>query len=139
IHDIIALEAKQKEADAKKVIGWTFRRMENLRLWAAALKLRYLVALAPPSQSPPLRPGALPSPIPSQSTFPVKASMQPTIAPHVVPVTVSRILNSMGPAAPFDAKLIAKREEGWDKMLYVALQRWVDAILKETRSKNTHT
>ncbi|KIO26929.1 hypothetical protein M407DRAFT_23865 [Tulasnella calospora MUT 4182] len=139
IHDIVALEAKQKEVDAKKVIGWTFRRMENLRLWAAALKLRHLVALAPPSQSPPLKPGVPPSPIPSQSSSPVKPSMQSMIAPHVVPVTVSRVLNSMGPAAPFDAKLIAKREVGWDEMLQVALQRWVDAILKETRSKNTHT
>lgn len=139
IHDIISLEAKQKEADAKKVIGWTFRRMENLRLWAAALKLRYLVALAPPSQSPPMKPG-IPLPlILNQSTSSAKPNMQPTIAPHVVPVTVSRVLNSMGPASPFDAKLIAKREEGWDEMLQVALQRWVDAILKESRSKNTHS
>ncbi|KAG9045332.1 hypothetical protein FS837_006495 [Tulasnella sp. UAMH 9824] len=139
IHDIIALEAKQKETDAKKVIGWTFRRMENLRLWAAALKLRHLVALAPPSQSPPMKPG-IPLPlILNQSTSSAKPSMQPMVAPHVAPVTVSRVLNSMGPAAPFDAKLIAKREEGWDEMLQVALQRWVDAILKETRSKNTHT
>ncbi|KAG8949037.1 hypothetical protein FRC04_009111 [Tulasnella sp. 424] len=138
VHDIISLEAKQKEVDAKKVIGWTFRRMENLRLWAAALKLRHLVALAPPSHSPPMRPSAPLSLLPSQPTSPVKPSMQSTIAPHVVPVTISRVLNSMGPPAPFDAKLIAKREEGWDKMLQVSLLRWVDAILKETRSKNAH-
>ncbi|KAG9013990.1 hypothetical protein FRB90_005645 [Tulasnella sp. 427] len=139
IHDIITLEAKQKEADAKKkVIGWTFRRMENLRLWAAALKLRFLVALVPPSQSPPMRPSLPLAPIPGQPTASGKSAVQSTVAPHVVPVTFSRALSSMGPPILFDAKLVAKQEEGWDKMLQVALQRWVEAILRETRSKNTH-
>ncbi|EJD38347.1 hypothetical protein AURDEDRAFT_139582 [Auricularia subglabra TFB-10046 SS5] len=47
IHDI-ANEAAEKE---KKV--WTFRRIENLRLFAAALKLRYLVPLVSPGQNAP--------------------------------------------------------------------------------------
>lgn len=40
IHDILALEEKERAAQingtvSKKPIGWTFRRAENLRLWAA--------------------------------------------------------------------------------------------------------
>jgi hypothetical protein len=35
IHDLQALEANGDVQDAKKEKGWTFRRVDNLRIWAA--------------------------------------------------------------------------------------------------------
>ncbi|KAH8926205.1 hypothetical protein BT69DRAFT_1019874 [Atractiella rhizophila] len=40
-------EGSEKDRERTKV-GMTFRKIENLRVWAAALKLRYLVNLTPP-------------------------------------------------------------------------------------------
>ncbi|KAG8903428.1 hypothetical protein FRB99_003323 [Tulasnella sp. 403] len=130
IHDIIKLEQKDRQTnDGKKTIGWTFRRMENLRLWAAALKLRYLVPLAPPPEPTLTPPSNHPgSPIQGVSRRIVSSGYTPKM---------SHILSSMGPPLIFDAKLIAKREEGWDEMLEDALEKWVELLLKETRDRSS--
>lgn len=90
--------------------------------FCSALKLRYLVALAPPDAQPSLK-----SPPPSQPGSPLK-QQHPRF-------TVSQVLLAMGPPAIFDAKVIAKREEAWETMLETALERWVNAVVKEKREK----
>lgn len=38
-----------------------------------------------------------------------------------------------GTTIPFDARLIARKEEGWDTILYALVSRWVGAIAAEAR------
>ncbi|KZV98924.1 hypothetical protein EXIGLDRAFT_746432 [Exidia glandulosa HHB12029] len=87
IHDIA-------NETAEKV--WLFRRIENLRLFAAALKLRYLVPLVAPGQNPP-----------------------PGPEPPIV----------------FDARVVARRDAGWEETLERVVRRWVDAVVAEKRAE----
>ncbi|KAF8583679.1 hypothetical protein K439DRAFT_1570533 [Ramaria rubella] len=111
IHDVATLEAQpidENDGDKeKKTIGWTFRRTDNLRLWAAALKLRYMVPLGFPKNLQINSPAA--SPISSQQSFPAE------------------------PIIVFDPQLVSKREEGWDTMLETAALRWMWCVVKERR------
>ncbi|KIM44135.1 hypothetical protein M413DRAFT_17932 [Hebeloma cylindrosporum] len=128
IHDIIALElaAKQEGEDDKGKKLWTFRRTDNLRLWAGALKLRYMMPIQVPSQPvsqtppPTLTPSSsavntpLSSPSSSFQRFPLgKADREPPIL--------------------FDARIVAKKDEGWEDMLEAVLFRWVDKVVDERR------
>lgn len=124
IHDIAALEAQPvAEQDREKTRrGWTFRRTDNLRLWAAALKLRYNVPVwTPPSaRADRLAPGEMgmspsPSPSPQASMF-----RFPTAEP---PIT-------------FDAPLIARKDPGWEDMLETLALRWMQAVVNEKRGSD---
>ncbi|KII84824.1 hypothetical protein PLICRDRAFT_146352 [Plicaturopsis crispa FD-325 SS-3] len=123
IHDIIALEQAQsamgvnRDTDEKGRTGWTFRRTDNLRLWAAALKLRYMLPIYAPPGTSRLGTGTpsggntpLASPSPSMQRFP-----------------------STEPPIYFDAPSIAKREEGWEDMLQGAIVKWMNAVIDERR------
>ncbi|KAH7922424.1 hypothetical protein BV22DRAFT_1094638 [Leucogyrophana mollusca] len=117
IHDIIALEqAADADAEEKVKTGWTFRRIDNLRLWAAALKLRYLLPVVVPSA--PSRPEQLKN---SQST--------PTSSP------VKVRFPSNDPPIVFDPRLVARKDEGWEKMLEEALLQWVNVVVEERRGE----
>lgn len=132
IHDIVALEQaaaedlenkekekdkeKEKEEKEKGKRSWTFRRTDNLRLWAAALKLRYLLPVVTPglnthanANTPGSSNTPLTSPSPSKTRFPNE------------------------PPIYFDAALVARRDEGWEVVLEVLLLRWVDAVVEERR------
>ncbi len=109
IHDIIALAAS--EGNEKK--GWTFRRTDNLRLWVGALKLRYLLPIVVPNVQHGVSPAS--SPAPTQTRFPPGVNGGPPIA--------------------FDAKIVARREEGWEEMLEAVLGRWVSRVVYETRGE----
>ncbi|OCB91513.1 hypothetical protein A7U60_g1248 [Sanghuangporus baumii] len=142
IHDIAALEQKAAadegggEAAEKRKTGWTFRRTDNLRLWAAALKLRYLIPLTTPAAA---------LPVPSQSSLSVSSSGQPSTSNDslatsrpVTPTSPARTQFIPGkgeiPLIGFDAKLVARREEGWDTMLETVVLEWVKAVVDERRS-----
>ncbi|KAJ3570858.1 hypothetical protein NP233_g4137 [Leucocoprinus birnbaumii] len=113
IHDIIALE-KTNEAGSRK--GWTFRRTDNLRLWVGALKLRYLLPIQVPSQvfKPAIGFG-LPS-VPLAPTIPRQPSSTASDA-----------------STFFDAKLVARKEDGWEDMLKSVLNLWVQKVVEERR------
>jgi len=83
------------EEEGFRKIGWTFRRIDNLRLWTAALRLRYQIPL---SSSPLIN----------------KSSSDP-------------------PFLLFDAKTVARREEGWDTMLEGVVGRWVEEVVGDKR------
>ncbi|KAI0795825.1 hypothetical protein C8Q75DRAFT_791040 [Abortiporus biennis] len=126
IHDIAALEAEaQHELDAEQhertKKGWTFRRTDNLRLWAAALKLRYLVPVVATNPAR-LSSGAstpigsttpVVSPSPSMQRFPSKSAELPII---------------------FDAPVVARHDFGWEEMLERLVLRWMQAVIDERRS-----
>lgn len=150
IHDVAALEAQfqstgnGEEADAKAKKGWTFRRTDNLRLWAAyvvlrlrssvlmidfapltfsflfrecrALKIRYMLPIVTPSQ-----PGAAGTP-----------SGTPLASPAA---TVSKFQrNATEPPIVFDARLVARKEADWESVLEALLLRWVSAVVEERRA-----
>lgn len=116
IHDIVALEAAEDEKERSKT-GWTFRRTDNLRLWAAALKIRYLLPMIVPSA-----PGRTDNQLkPSHST--------PANSPSKIRFP------SAEPPIIFDPRLVARKDEGWDTMLQDTLLRWVEVVVDERRGE----
>ncbi|KAJ7117881.1 hypothetical protein C8R43DRAFT_934318, partial [Mycena crocata] len=122
IHDILALEQAARDenpedskgqAESKK--GWTFRRIDNLRLWAGALKIRYLLPIVAPVQ--------LGSSTPNSNT--------PLNSP--VPAAAPQRFNPEQPPVIFDAKAVARKDPGWEDTLEGALLRWVQRVVVERR------
>ncbi|BGP14835.1 hypothetical protein JCM10213v2_002790 [Rhodosporidiobolus nylandii] len=98
-------DSAMSEGEERKV-GGTYRRAENLRLWAGALKFRYSLPLLLQSSSSSAACPSSPSP-------------------------------SAGDAAlVFDAKLVARKEPGWDAMLERAVDAWAEAVGGEWREEN---
>ncbi|KAF8260485.1 hypothetical protein EI94DRAFT_1811598 [Lactarius quietus] len=120
IHDIFALEdaLAKSEADGsqeeKGRKGWTFRRTDNLRLWGAAVKIRYLLPIVSP---------ALPD-------VPV---LKPNPTGDAVPPSPSSSKFSEPPVF-FDAREVARRDDGWEDMLERILFRWTLAVVEERRT-----
>jgi len=111
IHDIVELEsaaAAAEEGGKKGKSSWTFRRTENLRLWAAALKLRYLILFVTTSG------GSAGLASPRKGT----RLMDPSVSPPLF----------------FDPKIIARRDKGWEDMLETAASRWVEVVVEEART-----
>ncbi|KAJ7688960.1 hypothetical protein B0H17DRAFT_937764 [Mycena rosella] len=124
IHDILALEQAARDggpddtkAQAEVKTGWTFRRIDNLRLWAGALKIRYLLPIVAPAQ-----PG---SSTPNSST--------PLNSP--APAAAAQRFNPEQPPVIFDAKAVARKDAGWDKILEGTLLRWVQRVVAERRGE----
>ncbi|KAI0262095.1 hypothetical protein BC834DRAFT_1043661 [Gloeopeniophorella convolvens] len=120
IHDILALENALAESGANGAQaergrkGWTFRRSDNLRLWGAALKLRYMLPIISPASPdvPTLKPN--PTGVESVPTSPSATKF---------------------PGEPifFDARVVARKEDGWEDMLERVLLRWTSAVVEECR------
>ncbi|KAJ7915650.1 hypothetical protein B0H13DRAFT_2454007 [Mycena leptocephala] len=125
IHDILALEQAARDggdpddskAQAEVKKGWTFRRIDNLRLWAGALKIRYLLPIVAPAH-----PG---STTPNSNTplnSPASAAALQRFNPEQPPVI-------------FDAKAVARKDPGWDGILEGAMLRWVERVVAERRGE----
>ncbi|RPD58164.1 hypothetical protein L227DRAFT_577204 [Lentinus tigrinus ALCF2SS1-6] len=126
IHDIAALEeARVAEATEGGKRGWTFRRTDNLRLWAAALKLRYSLPILMPSSKRREGTGTRPG-TPAQGGTPLAS---PSASAFTFPpaITEDVIL--------FDAPMVARLEDGWDQMLEKLVFMWVDAVVSERRGE----
>ncbi|KAF8966757.1 hypothetical protein BDZ97DRAFT_1657173 [Flammula alnicola] len=151
VHDIIALEkAAQKNAeeegngDAGKDGGkklWSFRRTDNLRLWAGALKLRYIMPIQLPSQPVILSSSsrqALPNPNAIYSNT-NSATNTPLPSPGITErfgfpgISLGQGKADREPPILFDARIIAKKEDGWEDMLEDLLLKWVDKVVQERR------
>ncbi|KIP07844.1 hypothetical protein PHLGIDRAFT_70384 [Phlebiopsis gigantea 11061_1 CR5-6] len=121
IHDIAALEAQSvaegEQEQARK--GWTFRRTDNLRLWAAALKLRYSLPVHTPAS------GKL---APKEGTTPVGSPSTPIFRFPTAELPIT-----------FDAPLIARHEPGWEDMLEQLAMRWMQAVVDEKRGRDPRT
>ncbi|THH05555.1 hypothetical protein EW145_g4708 [Phellinidium pouzarii] len=129
----VMADDSDKDAAEKRKIGWTFRRTDNLRLWAAALKLRYLVPLTTPMSSTPSVPSLQQS---SSSSSDSLASTAKPITPTSSSPARIKFIAGTGevPLIVFDAKAIARRDEGWDAMLETVVLCWVRAVVNEKRA-----
>ncbi|KAG8215729.1 hypothetical protein J3R82DRAFT_7622 [Butyriboletus roseoflavus] len=144
VHDIAFLEQSSDGADGdeKGKVGWTFRRIDNLRIWAGALKLRYLLPLVVPSA--PGRPdhitrsagthsrGASPARSPSGQTA-VSSALADTPSPSRVGIRSA----TAEPPLIFDPRLVARRDDGWETMLETVVLRWVKAVVEETKGESS--
>ncbi|KAH9850908.1 hypothetical protein C2E23DRAFT_833362 [Lenzites betulinus] len=126
IHDIAALElAQSAEASGESKRGWTFRRTDNLRLWAAALKLRYSIPLVLPNSKRQKEP-TLGSSTPADGNTPLPS---PSVSAVSFPGTIT------DETIVFDAPLVARLEDGWEHTLERAVFKWMDAVVGEKRGE----
>ncbi|KAH9987965.1 hypothetical protein BJV77DRAFT_1136506 [Russula vinacea] len=118
IHDIVALEDALRPEKGRK--SWTFRRTDNLRLWGAAMRLRYMLPIISPATPDvptlkPNQPAAEPAPPISPSTPTANSSETPIF---------------------FDARVVARRDDGWEDMLERTLLLWTSAVVEERRNRS---
>ncbi|KAG8832653.1 hypothetical protein FRC17_000920 [Serendipita sp. 399] len=118
VHDIASLEAEtpgslSEKDQEKRRIGWTYRRTENLRLWVAALKMRYMIPFTTPAQY--------------TATAAAAAAASNGSAPSSPGVATTPYF--------FDAAIVAKREPLWEEMLHDAVLLWVEAVVRERRGE----
>jgi hypothetical protein len=78
------------------------------------LKLRYLIPVITPPQE----------------VEGIRGSPSPTSSP-----SASKFASLGEPPMYFDARIIARREEGWTKMLTEILERWVNHVVEERRGE----
>ncbi|KAK1232863.1 hypothetical protein PQX77_003976 [Marasmius sp. AFHP31] len=127
IHDLITLEKAAAEAgDTKAKTGWTFRRSDNLRLWVGALKLRYMLPIVTPA-------------VPAGPRPPAGRGSQPpssTNTPLTSPSAQQRKFPTNEPPISFDAKVVAKKDDGWEDMLEAVLLRWMWRVVDERRESS---
>lgn len=55
--------------------------------------------------------------------------------PSLSPAQTKRQSNSSDPPLYFDAKFVARKDEGWQEMLEKAVLRWVSAVVDEKRGE----
>ncbi|KAK8844136.1 hypothetical protein IAR55_006930 [Kwoniella newhampshirensis] len=120
------------EEGIRKEKEWTFRRVGNLTCFGAALRHRYQLPISMPL-SHTASSTFLTVPSRSNSTSPNPAPPLPTRNQSLPPggTTLSRF--KVRPKIEYDPIVIAKREEGWEEMLSIVLERWVEAAGKEVR------
>ncbi|CAE6479990.1 unnamed protein product [Rhizoctonia solani] len=104
IHETALATSEERAAGS-----WTFRRKENLGLWAAALKLRYVIDIVPAGHA----------------AHPTRHFHQ---APQPEALHVQYAPNQFSPI------VIAKHEPGWQDMLERAMWEWVNAVVTERKS-----
>ncbi|KAK7436904.1 hypothetical protein VKT23_018924 [Stygiomarasmius scandens] len=146
IHDILTLERAESDTE-KKQTGWTFRRTDNLRLWAGSLKLRYMLPIILPTHVLPIVPStSSPSSTGSRPGTPklgASSSLSNTSTPLMgntplsSPLPHGQRFNTNEPPLLFDAKVVARKDEGWEGMLEAVLVRWMWRVVDERRGERT--
>ncbi|KAF5367950.1 hypothetical protein D9758_004510 [Tetrapyrgos nigripes] len=130
IHDIISLERAEEDNQEKKKTSWTFRRTDNLRLWAGSLKLRYMLPIILPTHVIPITPSTSTGSSGSRPGTPKLGGSTPLNSP---PPQVQRFTNTNEPPLLFDAKVVARKDDGWEDMLEAVLVRWMWRVVDERR------
>ncbi|KAJ3840793.1 hypothetical protein F5878DRAFT_723485 [Lentinula raphanica] len=144
IHDILALQSQSTQSTQGTQTGWTFRRSDNLRLWVGALKLRYMLPIVVPSQTLSSPPN--PSPTHNTTSNSNSNSNSPSTTAHNTPLSSPHPSISTSnqklpkfptnePPVTFDARIVAKQEDGWEEMLEAVLRRWMWRVVDEKRSE----
>ncbi|CAK9781856.1 hypothetical protein CC85DRAFT_329884 [Cutaneotrichosporon oleaginosum] len=85
---------------------WTFRRAENLTSWAAAVRMRFNIPIAMPT--PPTAPKAA-----AQAALGRRRSIQ---------------------VNEFDPLVVAKRADGWERMLRTIIDAWMMEAAREVQN-----
>ncbi len=109
--------------------GWTFRRTENLRVWAAALRLRHSIqttatrAVAKP---------AAPGPTYGSLGMGKLALHGRRVASESTAYADHQTLQLSARTIDFDPAKVARRDNGWQPMLTTLLEAWIAAVADET-------
>ncbi|OSC98623.1 hypothetical protein PYCCODRAFT_1439136 [Trametes coccinea BRFM310] len=132
IHDIAALELAQTSEGGGEAgkRGWTFRRTDNLRLWAAALKLRYLLPIVLPNNK---RPKEIGTPSGGSGARTPADGHTPLASPIASAVKLPTSVTE--DTIVFDAPLVARLEVGWEQMLERLVFKWMDVVVSEKRGE----
>ncbi|CDO73867.1 hypothetical protein BN946_scf185016.g24 [Trametes cinnabarina] len=131
IHDIVALElAHSNESGEAGKRGWTFRRTDNLRLFAAALKLRYMLPILLPNNK---RPKESSTPAGDSGARTPADGHTPLASPMASAVNLPSSIT--GDTIVFDATLVARLEVGWEQMLERLVFKWMDVVVSEKRGE----
>ncbi|EPQ53266.1 hypothetical protein GLOTRDRAFT_63954 [Gloeophyllum trabeum ATCC 11539] len=120
IHDILAMEqglTAEEKAERNRT-GWTYRRLDNLRLWSGGLKLRY----------------SLPIHILPKPGVPLNLNVTPTPSPQPSPGLKTKFSSAELPFT-FDTRTIARKDNGWEEMLETAVVKWANAVAEEQRGE----
>lgn len=87
-----------------------------------ALKLRYMIPIQVPNQPLSQHPGSS------------SVTNTPLSSPAATAQRFALSKADREPPIQFDARIVAKKEEGWEDMLGAVLYRWVDKVVDERRS-----
>ncbi|KDQ52481.1 hypothetical protein JAAARDRAFT_184027 [Jaapia argillacea MUCL 33604] len=120
IHDLITMEssAGPDEKDDKTKTGWTYRRLDNLRLWSGGLKIRYMLPIV-----------ILPKP-PTPLNVP-----QSHQTPLTSPSASTYRFPPIDPPFEFNTRTVAMKDEGWEGMLETSVINWTMAVAEERRGE----
>ncbi|CBQ70462.1 conserved hypothetical protein [Sporisorium reilianum SRZ2] len=131
----IAIKSAEPEPPTTRP-GWTFRKSENLRYWAAALKLRHHIQTTATKAVPAAK---------ASTTGPTYGSLgmgklalhAPRAASesHAASPSSPRRGSSSGSASSskidFDPAKVARKEAEWQEMLTTLIVAWIDAVARE--------
>ena len=117
-------QAESTNGELESRPGWTFRRAENLRVWAAALKLRYQITTTTTVSKPASEKGKL-------RLHPRRVFSEASGSGS----RTGKTSRAGDDAVEFDARVVATKEDGWSDMLFVLLSRWVKAVAAEERDR----
>ncbi|KAJ1591080.1 hypothetical protein NDA11_005972 [Ustilago hordei] len=132
---IIETEARAKSLESENLLsrpGWTFRRSENLRVWAAALKLRYHIQTTATRAvaSKPVKMG------PTYGSLGMgKLALHGRRVASESHASASDLPHGSSRTIDFDPAKIARKEDGWQEMLITLLTAWIEAVAEEQASE----
>ncbi|SPO22636.1 uncharacterized protein UTRI_01314 [Ustilago trichophora] len=108
--------------------GWTFRRTENLRVWAAALKLRYHIQTTA-TRAIPAKPATTG---PTYGSLGMgKLALHGRRAASESSTPSSMVQHGTSRTIDFDPAKVARKEDGWQDMMTKLLVAWIDAVAEE--------
>ncbi|SPO21821.1 uncharacterized protein UTRI_01314_B [Ustilago trichophora] len=108
--------------------GWTFRRTENLRVWAAALKLRYHIQTTA-TRATPAKPATTG---PTYGSLGMgKLALHGRRAASESYAATSSVQHGTSKTLDFDPAKVARKEDGWQEMMTKLLLAWIDAVAEE--------
>lgn len=112
--------------------GWTFRKSENLRTWAAALKLRHHIQTTA-TRAVPAKPSTT-GPTYGSLGMGKLALHAPRAASESHATSLSSRRGSLSGSSSkidFDPAKVARKEAGWQEMLTTLLVAWIEAMASE--------
>lgn len=125
------------ESNLARRPGWTFRKTENLRVWAAALKLRYQIQTTA-TRAVAAKP-ALTAPTYGSLGMGKLALHGRRVASDSYATPGTSVQVAPSKTIDFDPAKVARNQQGWQEMLTTVLIAWIDAVAKEQTLRDTNS
>lgn len=125
------------ESNLARRPGWTFRKTENLRVWAAALKLRYQIQTTA-TRAVAAKP-ALTAPTYGSLGMGKLALHGRRVASDSYATRGTSVQVAPSKTIDFDPAKVARNQQGWQEMLTTVLIAWIDAVAKEQTLRDTNS